>query len=137
VSLQILIDTNTYSAYKRGSVEALEVVRNADLIGFPIIVVGELLTGFVGGSRTQQNRSELEQFMASPRVRVIALTLQTAEVYAQISNRLRTKGRSIPTNDIWIAALAIEQGYALWTLDEHFSAIEGLEVGRTLAELQG
>jgi len=137
VSLQILIDTNAYSAYKRGSAEALEVVEYSDELGMPLIVLAELLTGFVRGSRSQQNRQELNEFLQLPDVHLVLPDVGTAEVYAQISHQLRTKGRPIPTNDIWIAALAIEQGYALWTLDEHFRGIEGLTVGRTLAELQG
>lgn len=137
VSLRILIDTNTYSAYKRGSAESLEVIEYSDEIGLPLIVLAELLTGFGKGTRPEQNRQELNEFLQLPDARLVLPDVGTAEVYAHLSNQLRRKGRPIPTNDLWIAALAVQQNYALWTLDEHFRAIEGLKVGSTLPELQG
>ena len=50
----------------------------------------------------------------------------TAEFYASAWKKLRDKGRPIPTNDIWVAASAMQHGLALATLDGHFAAIEGL-----------
>ena len=46
---------------------------------------------------------------------------------------LRRRGKPIPTNDLWIAASALEHGAALLTFDAHFSAIDGLRKGSTLA----
>jgi predicted nucleic acid-binding protein len=50
----------------------------------------------------------------------------TAEYYCTILNRLKNLENPIPTNDIWIAATAFQQGLQLYTLDNHFSRIEGL-----------
>jgi predicted nucleic acid-binding protein len=36
------------------------------------------------------------------------------------------RGTPIPTNDIWIAALAMQHGLPLYTRDAHFSSVAGL-----------
>jgi len=50
----------------------------------------------------------------------------TAEYYAGILNDLREIGKPIPTNDIWIAACAFQQGLKLFSMDAHFKTIRGL-----------
>ncbi|MGH8475970.1 MAG: PIN domain-containing protein [Methylococcales bacterium] len=47
--------------------------------------------------------------------------------YTRRSARLaETKGTPVPTNDIWIAATALQKGLPLFTLDQHFQRIAGL-----------
>ena len=50
----------------------------------------------------------------------------TAQFYAEILDRLRTAGTPIPTNEVWIAAQAMEQGLRLVSLDRHFASVAGL-----------
>jgi tRNA(fMet)-specific endonuclease VapC len=130
---RILFDTNAYAAFKRGDPGATEVIRLADRIGMNAVVLGELLAGFAGGSHEERNRRELAEFLGSPRVEMLPLSSSTAEHYAGVFQLLRRKGRPIPTNDLWIAASALEHGYAVYTHDEHFRAIEGLVTGKTPA----
>ena len=56
-------------------------------------------------------------------MRVLNVTEETALRYAEIDVFLRKRGRPIPRNDVWIAALALEHGMQLLTLDEHFLEI--------------
>lgn len=56
----------------------------------------------------------------------MAVDETTAEFYAQVFFELRQKGRPIPSNDLWLAASALQHGLALATYDDHFSAISGL-----------
>lgn len=135
MSRSILIDTNAYSIYKQGSPQAIEVVDYAESIGLPLIVMGELLAGFGSGKREASNRLELQEFLALPAVITVPLDEQTTEFYAQIYGTLRRKGTPIPTNDIWIAALALQHGYALFSYDIHFKFVEGLQFGSTVVEL--
>ena len=104
----------------------IEILREADEIGFSIISIGELLTGFKLGGMEQKNRKELEQFLDSPRVVVYQADEDTAEFYAQILYGLRKIGKPVPTNDIWIAAMAFQNGLKLFTKDSHFQYIPGL-----------
>ena len=123
---RLLIDTNIYSYALKGDEGVVEVLREADEIGFSAISIGELLSGFQLGGREQKNRKELEQFLDSPRVVVYPVNDGTAEFYAQILNNLRKIGKPVPTNDIWIAAVAFQNGLKLFTKDAHFQAIAGL-----------
>lgn len=123
---RLLIDTNIYSYALKGEESVVGVLREADEIGFSVISIGELLSGFKLGGKEQKNRKELEQFLDSPRVVVYSVNDGTAEFYAQILNNLRKIGKPVPTNDIWIAAVAFQNGLKLFTKDVHFQAIAGL-----------
>lgn len=123
---RIIIDTNFYTAFKKGDVEAVNLLKRAEYIGVNSVILGELLAGFRCGNREKQNRIELDNFLDSPRVVTIVLDDETAEFYAQVFSELRQKGRPIPSNDLWLAASALQHGLALATYDDHFSTISGL-----------
>ena len=86
----------------------------------------ELLFGFRHGSRYDANAKRFEDSLANPWVTFLPVTLVTADRFSRISAVLRSKGRPLPTNDIWIAAHAMESGADLLSFDGHFAAIEGL-----------
>jgi predicted nucleic acid-binding protein len=123
---RVLVDTNVYCDAMRGRAGSVAVLRQADEILLCPVVVGELLAGFGQGGREAGNRASLRQFLGSPRVRVVPLTAATAEFYAHVLAGLRARGTPIPTNDIWIAASAMEQGASLATSDRHFESVPGL-----------
>lgn len=130
----ILVDTHAYAAFKRGEGEIVTVLQHAPSLLICTTVLGELLAGFAAGNRESINRSELTQFIQSPRVKVVAATAATADLYALIYAALRRKGQPIPSNDLWIAASCLEHGAALLTFDAHFRAIDGLRAGQGLAD---
>jgi len=130
----IVMDTNAYVAFKRGDADILAVLRRAERILLPAVVLGELLAGFAAGSREAVNREELARFLESHRVATLSVTEATADHYALIFASLRSKGRPIPSNDLWIAACTLEHGAALLTLDAHFSEVEGLRIGQRLGD---
>lgn len=117
-----------------GEAEVVEAMAHAESLLLNSVVLGELLAGFAAGSRQSKNRAELAKFMDSPRVDVVSVTAHTADSYALVYAGLRRKGQPIPTNDLWIAASALEHGAALLTRDAHFSKIDGLRVGRRLED---
>lgn len=125
---RLLIDTNIYSYALKGEGEVIEVLRKADEIGFSVISIGELLSGFKKGGWEKKNREELEEFLDSPRVVVYSVNEDTAEFYAEVLNNLRKTGEPVPTNDIWIAAVAFQNGLILFTKDAHFQKIAGLSL---------
>jgi len=67
-------------------------------------------------------------------VDVLPVTAKTADSYALVYAGLRRKGQPIPTNDLWIAASALELGAALLTRDAHFSQIDGLRCGQRVED---
>lgn len=131
---KILLDTNAYAAFKRNQPDIIDVIRHADVIGLNPIVIAELLSGFALGSKEKQNREEFRTFLSSSRIKIYPITDETAAFYAKIYPGLRKKGTPIPTNDIWIAASALEHGCAICTLDGDFQNINGLMTGASLAE---
>ena len=70
-----------------------------------------------------ENERELDAFLASPRVNTLTIDSETALRYAEIVTFLRRSGMPIPTNDIWIAASAMQSGTTLLTTDAHFERI--------------
>jgi predicted nucleic acid-binding protein len=132
----ILLDTNAYAAFKRGDPEAVAIVQQAPAMALNTIVLGELFGGFALGSREEENRRELVQFLSSTRVVVLPLDRITAEHYAAVFSALKKIADPIPTNDIWIAASTIQHGFALFTYDRHFRVLTGLRIGSSLVELE-
>lgn len=123
---RIVIDTNIYSLAMRGDEDVVEILRHTRHIGISAISIGELFSGFRRGAREQKNRQELNQFLDSPRVSIYPVDEETGEHYSAILQQLRQQGTPIPTNDIWIAAVAFQHGLPLFTRDEHFTKITGL-----------
>lgn len=130
----IMIDTNAYAAFMRGDELIAEVFAYAEKLYLSSIVLGELLSGFRLGRQERKNRDELSRFLQSPRVNVPAMGINTANYYALIYGNLRRKGKPISTNDLWISAIALEQGAALLTLDSHFAAVDGLQCGQQIED---
>lgn len=124
--MKILLDTNAYSALMRGHDEVAERVRRAEQVVLSTVVAGELLLGFRVGTRLKKNMAELEAFLDNPYVSLAPVTLTTADRFARIAAALRARGKPLPTNDIWIAAHAMETGAELLSFDAHFGAIDGL-----------
>ena len=70
----------------------------------------------------------LSAFRGQPGVVIIDTTDNIAQRYATIMATLRRQGTPIPTNDIWIAAAALENGGRMVAYDAHFEAVPGLIV---------
>lgn len=86
------------------------------------IALGEFAEGFVHGN------DPLVQMVRQTH-EVLPIDEPTALVYAQIARKLRTTGRLIGTNDLWIAASAVRHGVAVVTADvAHFTRIDELQV---------
>ncbi len=124
--MKVLLDTDAYSALKRGHGRLVDLVRKSETIFLSTVVVGELLYGFRCGSRFDRNLKELNSFVENPFVEVVSVTLATSDRFARIASALKSKGKPIPTNDIWIAAHAMETGADLVSFDRHYEWIDGL-----------
>lgn len=126
---KVFLDTNSYSVLLRGKDSKLiDVVEKAEAVFISAIVIGELLTGFKAGSKEEENRKILEDFLNNPTTEIADVTQESAEIYSQMRVFLRRKGTPIPTNDAWIASQTIETGSVLITYDKHFLKISGLRV---------
>jgi len=126
--MNVALDTNAYSDFMRGVASRVSIVQETTRIFLPLFVLGELRAGFAAGNRGPQNAEALERFLRNPKSEVLIPDLTTTAVYARVFTELRNQGTPIPTNDLWIAALAIQHGLKLCTSDSHFQNISGLEI---------
>lgn len=120
---RICLDTSAYSHFKRGEPEVVEIIAGARQVLLPVVALGELRAGFRLGDRMARNDKELREFLAIPVVRVLDVDDDAAAIYAELVFDLRRAGTPVPTNDIWIAALAVREGATVITFDDHFERI--------------
>ena len=125
-----LLDTNAYVELLKGNAAVANSVRSAEQLVFSMVVLGELLFGFRNGSRYDKNLAMLDDFLSQPWIVLQQVTRTTADRFGRIAAALRKAGTPIPTNDIWIAAHALETGAELVTFDHHFELVRGLPVTR-------
>jgi tRNA(fMet)-specific endonuclease VapC len=102
----------------------LRLLENEEDIFIPAIVIGELYYGAYKSSRPDENRQIVAEF--AQRRTILSCDANTGDAYGQIKYALRTKGRPIPENDIWIAALTLQYDGILITHDDHFREVENL-----------
>ena len=128
----VLLDTNAYTALLAGDEAVLDALAAAEGVLMSVIVLGELSAGFKGGRREPDNVAALDDFLRRPAVRMLDVTKATADVFGAVKHQLRRAGTPIPSNDVWIAAQAIETGSWLITYDRHFLEVPGLLLWRGL-----
>ncbi len=120
---RLCLDTSAYSNFQRGYPEVVEHIDRAEWIGVSSVVLGELWAGFLLGGHADRNARELAEFLEHPVVEVLVSDEEVARIYGEIVVDLRSKGKPLPTNDIWIAATAARSGATVLTFDAHFREI--------------
>jgi tRNA(fMet)-specific endonuclease VapC len=119
-----LLDTGIVASLFRGDSGIRDEIARSDEIFISSITLGEL---FYGAFKSQRTEAELEKIGEFAQVvRILDCNANTAEVYGRTKTALRAKGRPIPENDIWIAAVALQHQLSLAMRDPHFEQIEGL-----------
>ncbi|MBM4387791.1 MAG: type II toxin-antitoxin system VapC family toxin [Deltaproteobacteria bacterium] len=121
---RVILDTSAYSAFVRGNDAVRLSLAAADEINLNPVIIGELLAGFGSGTNEKKNKEILSAFLISSRVRVIEINEDTSERYAVIFRSLKKKGTPVPSNDLWIAASAMQHGLKVVTTDNHFLKID-------------
>ncbi len=77
--------------------------------------------------RQEELRSLYEQLLRNI-ADVLPVTSEVAERFAEVLVFLLQKGKPIPVNDIWIAAIARAHDLILVSSDGHFQHVEGLRL---------
>ncbi len=120
---RICLDTSAYSHFMRGEAAAKNIIGSARWIGLPSVVLGELRTGFLLGNQAAKNEEELSRFLSHPLVETLVVDDAASRIYSEIMVDLRRSGTPLPTNDIWVAAVAAREGATVVTHDDHFQKI--------------
>ena len=124
-----VIDTNVLIGCFQREQGISEKVSEYDRILVCPAVIGEFKAGMdIETKRGRKASERLDEFLDDPAVVVVSCTDETADYYARIFKALRANGTPIPTNDIWIAASALEHGAAVLSGDGHFSLVPMLKL---------
>jgi predicted nucleic acid-binding protein len=131
--MNYLLDTNHWSHLQRNHpsiVTHIQSLPDESQLYMPVIAQAELLTG-VALTASEQRRRQLqtlyEQIIARA-THILPITSLVTPHYAAIFAALRRNGTPIPTNDIWIAAIARTHDLIVVSDDIHFQHVEGLQL---------
>jgi tRNA(fMet)-specific endonuclease VapC len=122
----IAIDTNVAIALLNNQPNTYSILSKFDVIYLPITVCGELLFGAKNSKLSIKNTKQYFEFKES--CELLVSNLVVAQNYASIRLKLKEKGKPIPENDIWIAAICVTNNIPLCTADKHFNYIDELKV---------
>jgi tRNA(fMet)-specific endonuclease VapC len=122
----VILDTNALSAFIDGDNKLLKIIERQAELALPVIVLGEYLYGL----RRSRLRIRYEEWLRTnlDLFDLLSVGRSTANFYAEIRTELRNSGQPIPSNDIWIAALAREHRFPILTRDAHFRSVDGLRI---------
>jgi predicted nucleic acid-binding protein len=120
----LILDSNAIIDLFDGNIAVDAEMRKAGRVLIPAVVCGEVQAGCQGGTKRETKTLELfRALLEKPTVFVHSITQSTGEFYGRLHAFLRERGTPIPTNDIWIAASAMETGSAICTNDAHLLSI--------------
>jgi tRNA(fMet)-specific endonuclease VapC len=120
---EYLLDTNAIIPILNGDANIASLLVGS--VAFvPIIAVAELYFGAEKSRQTEANIKRVDEFISQRTI--LTCDKETARWFGRIEYRSRAKGKAIPQNDIWIAAIAIQHQLTVLTRDAHFREIDGL-----------
>lgn len=120
----MILDTNALSAAADREPGALKIVAGAESLAVPVIVLGEYRFGIAQSRYRKDYEGWLREWITV--VKVLDVDERTSHHYATIGLELKGIGKSIPTNDVWIAALCRQHSLSLLSRDRHFDVVKGL-----------
>jgi len=120
----LILDTNALSAAADREPAALELVARAERVAVPVIVLGEYRLGIAQSRHYTSYKNWLRDWLTA--VTVLDIEEETTQHYAAIGLELKKRGRPIPANDLWIAALCRQHALPLLSRDRHFDVVAGI-----------
>jgi predicted nucleic acid-binding protein len=121
--MRALLDTNRLTDALRGEPATIKTLEHAAEAWLPFVALAEIRAGFLCGKRPQENEALLHAFLRLPGVGILYPDRETTDVYARLFAQLRRGGHPIPTNDLWIASLAVQHQLTLVSRDGHFDKL--------------
>ena len=121
---RVLLDTTIIIALFNQDQAGMNRLGMVEEVFVPSIAIGELFYGAYNSRQVEQSLETIRTFVQANTI--LVADAQTAEVYGKIKSRLRERGRPIPENDVWIAAIALQHQLELAARDTHFAEVEGL-----------
>jgi len=119
-----LLDTNIVIDLLAGDENVCRRLTEGANVVLSSVVLGELYYGARKSQRVEENLARIQQLADC--FDVFACDSNTAQQYGFLKRQLRNKGRPIPENDIWLAAIAVQHGLMLVSRDQHFQEVDEL-----------
>ena len=120
----MILDTNALSAFFDGDVGLHQLIVSVHRLSLPVIVLGEYRYGLMHSRDRRRIESRLARLVSVSSV--LPVDSDTIAPYAEIRSELRRAGTPLPSNDVWIAALARQHVLPVVSRDAHFDVISGL-----------
>ena len=120
----MILDTNAVSAILAGETPIQTQLRSEERQHLPVVVIGEYRFGMLGSKRRKKLERAFE-LLESQSI-ILLCDRETADLYAAIRHGLKLRGRPIPENDLWIAALARQHSLEIVSRDPHFDHVAGI-----------
>jgi len=121
----MMLDTNALSAMAERDPVLLEVLSATETLTLPYITMAEFHYGLLGSIKPAAGLALLGRLAET--IPVLFPDFATVGHYARISDELKRKGRTIPHNDLWLAALSLQHGLAILSRDKHFDFVDGIQ----------
>jgi predicted nucleic acid-binding protein len=122
--MKYLFDTTTYSHLLKGHKVVANILKDAETVFMPNVVIAELRYGFRLGTKQEENERLLTRFVANKKISVILPDNATTDYFVNIAIFARKKGVQLSTHDIWIAALTEQWDATLVTFDNDFKHLD-------------
>ncbi len=124
--MEIILDTNALSALADGNIDLAVKLDAVKKLFIPVIVMGEYRYGISMSKYRRNYENWLDGIVED--ITILPILDSTSEFYSAICRKLKKAGTPIPTNDIWIAALALEHHLPIISRDQHLKKIDKLTV---------
>ena len=122
------MDTDVYSYLNSPKDTRAQIYRphvEGKLVALSFITIGEILFGAYKGKWGETRLTELRSRLRS--VTNVPYDFLVSDAYAHLKDQLRTVGRSVADNDLWIAACAVRYSIPVVSNNRaHFDNIPGL-----------
>ncbi len=122
----VVVDTSVWVQFFRARGSPEHRALDSLLAKRGVMMVGPVLAEILQGARSQQEYADLHLQLSE-----LPYIDETQETWARVgflSSELRQRGLPVALLDLLIAALAIEHGHQVYTLDEHFQRIPGVDL---------
>lgn len=128
-----LIDTSIWIAVERGRLGAADVhaVTRQSPIYLSPVNLAEIRFGIDRMSDARQKQKAAAMLRRMRRKPLLRIGAETAEVFGALAARMTAAGRghTFRVQDLWLAAQAIERGFALLTANpKDFADVPGLKL---------
>ena len=118
--MDLVLDTSGLIHFLGKQPQAFDAVAQAEKILIPVIPLGEWLAGVQAPGMSARKAQLLNEFLKRPRVALLTIDADTPAYYAHLFHYLKKRGIPVPTNDLWLAACAMQAGAKVLTSDSHF-----------------